>query len=53
MTWSALPYVFGPYAPAQLYNGKALHSVPVLPLLPHWEQCLSRPLYNHRRTERL
>ena len=24
----------------QLYNGKALHSVTVLPLLPHWEQFL-------------
>ena len=45
--------MFGPYAPAQLYNGKELHSVTVLPLLPHWEQFLGRPLYNQRRTERL
>src|SRR5262245_63150167 len=30
----------GPYAPAPLYNGKELHSVTVLPLLPHWERFL-------------
>jgi hypothetical protein len=27
--------LFGPYAPAQPYNGKDLHSVTVLPPLPH------------------
>src|SRR5262245_12303994 len=43
----------GSFSPAQLHNGKALHSVTVLPLLPHWEPCLGRPLYNQRRTERL
>jgi hypothetical protein len=35
--------LFSPYAAAQPSNGKGLHRVPGLPLLPHREPFLGRP----------
>lgn len=45
--------LLGPYAAAQAYNGKELHTFTVLPPLLHWQQFFGRPLYNQRGTERL